>query len=120
MSDEIKSKENLHIIFWLLKDFCWALEIKPVGMLMIIPTVSLAFYIAYKTRNHLSDFIHNLAVCCWICANATWMLGEFFDREMRVAAGILFASGVSIILVYHLREFVKKRRLTESDSKAPR
>ena len=119
MSDQLKAKENLHIIFWLLKDFCWALEIKPVGMLMIIPTVSLAFYIAYKTKNHRSDFIHNIAVCCWICANATWMLGEFFEYELRVPAACLFASGVLIILAYHLREYLVKRKLTD-DSRPPR
>jgi hypothetical protein len=112
MSDEIKSKENLHIIFWLIKDFCWALELKPLGMLMIIPTVSLAFYIAIKTRKHLSDFIHNLAVCCWICANATWMLGEFFDFELRKPAAFLFAGGVLIILTFHIREFINKKGLS--------
>jgi hypothetical protein len=111
MSDQIKAKENLHIIFWLIKDFCWALNIKPVGIMMIIPTVSLAFYIAYKTRHHLSDFIHNLAVCFWICANATWMLGEFFNHEWRILAAILFCIGISLILAFHLREFINKRRL---------
>ena len=106
----IKSKENIHIVFWLIKDFCWSIEFKPLALLMILPTVSLAFYIAYKTKNHTSDFIPNLAVCFWICANATWMIGEFFDCEFRIYAATLFAIGITIILAYYLIVYLRKTK----------
>lgn len=99
---DIKAKENLHIVFWLIKDLCWSLEFKIGGIVMVIPTVLLAIIIAYKTKDNTSDFIHNLAVCFWICANATWMLGEFFTIELKPVAAVLFASGILIILTYYL------------------
>lgn len=111
MFKEIKAKENLHIIFWLIKDFCWSLEFKTLGIIMVIPTVSLAFIIAYKTREHTSDFIHNIAVCFWICANATWMIGEFFDYQFRTVAAILFSCGIFLILIFNVYEYLKNKRI---------
>ena len=107
---KVKSKENIHIVFWLIKDLCWSIEFKPLALIMIFPTVSLAFYIAYKTKEHTSDFIHNLSVCFWICANATWMIGEFFNYELRFYAAALFGIGISIILIYYLYTYLKKAK----------
>jgi F0F1-type ATP synthase assembly protein I len=109
ISNDIKAKENLHIVFWLLKDMCWALEFKIGGIVMVVPTVLLAIIIAYKTKDNTSDFVHNLAVCFWICANASWMLGEFFKYELRVVASIFFGLGLCIILSYYLYNFLVKR-----------
>ena len=109
MFKEIKAKENLHIVFWLIKDFCWSLEFRIGGIIMVIPTVLLAVIIAYRTKENTSDFIHNLAVCFWICANATWMLGEFFKCELRHLAAVFFASGILIILSYYLFTFVSQK-----------
>ncbi len=30
--------ENLHIVFWLIKDMAWAMLWKPLGVFMIVPT----------------------------------------------------------------------------------
>ncbi len=110
MFKEIKAKENLHIVFWLIKDFCWSLEFRIGGIIMVIPTVLLAVIIAYRTKENTSDFIHNLAVCFWICANATWMLGEFFKCEFRHLAAVFFAIGIIIILSYYIFTLLSQKK----------
>jgi hypothetical protein len=52
--------ENLHLPFWLIKDACWAMALKPLGLLMIFPTVSLAVYLVIRTRNEIKDFLIGL------------------------------------------------------------
>ncbi len=69
--------ENLHILFWLLKDLSWAMLWKPLGLLMIVPTIGAALLITWQTRHIKSEFLHNLAVDFWILANAYWMITEF-------------------------------------------
>ena len=105
MDKNLRKFENYHIVLWLIKDLCWALVWKPLGIVMIIPTVGLAIYIAYKSVNDSFEFLHNVAVCCWICANATWMAGEFYDYETRNIAAVLFVMGLLLIAgSYFLRK----------------
>ena len=37
--------ENLHIVFWLIKDLSWAMLWRPLGLIMIIPTIGAALLI---------------------------------------------------------------------------
>ncbi|WP_238430066.1 hypothetical protein [Chitinophaga agri] len=62
--------ENLHIVFWLLKDIGWCLIWKPLGIAMIFPTLIIALVIAYRTRQFMSELCHNLAIAVWIMANS--------------------------------------------------
>ena len=102
--------ENMHILFWLIKDLCWALNFKYMALFMIIPTMSVALLITWQTRYVISEFIHNLAVILWIIANCTWMIGEFFGLDenligpygLRQFAVIPFALGLSVLLYYYL------------------
>jgi len=108
--------ENLHILLWLIKDACWALNLKYPGMLMIIPTIFVAVVITYQTRKITSEFIHNLAVDFWIFANCTWMTGEFFSLEenlvgpygLRQLSLIPFSIGLIILGYYYLFLIHKK------------
>ena len=77
--------ENLHIVFWLIKDISWCMTWRWMGILMIIPTLAVAIYIAWRTRAIVSELAHNLAIAFWISANSYWMISEFlgFD-EMPV------------------------------------
>ena len=108
--------ENLHILLWLLKDACWALNLKYPGMLMIIPTLFVAMLITYQTRKIASEFIHNLAVDFWILANCTWMTGEFFQLEenlvgpygLRQLSLIPFSIGLVILGYYYIFLIHKK------------
>lgn len=83
---------------------------KPGGIFMIFPTLSVAFYILWKSRQVRSELFHNLAVCLWIIANSIWMVGEFFEKETRPYAVVLFLIGLSLLIVYYLFFFVKDKR----------
>jgi hypothetical protein len=98
MLDRIRKFENLHILLWLLKDTCWIMNWRELGMLMIAPTVATAFYISWLSRKDPKELMHNLAVCCWILANSIWMVGEFFfDDSTRNFALIFFLIGLALI-----------------------
>ena len=103
--------ENLHIVFWLFKDISWCMIWQVLGIIMVIPTLSVAIYIAYRTRNIRSELAHNLAVAFWISANSYWMISEFwgFDEvkvfgeyEGKHLAMIPFIIGVIILAWYYL------------------
>ncbi len=86
--------ENLHIPLWLLKDTCWMMEWRVLGIIMIVPTVSVALYLTFKSR-FSKDFYINLAVSFWIAANSYWMCCEFFGHEeLKYYAGIPFVLGM--------------------------
>jgi len=97
--------ENLHIVFWLVKDISWAMLWQPLGMVMIIPTLALAIKITFQTKYIRSELYHNLAIVCWICANCTWMTFEFFWPEydfLRYYTAIPFCIGIGFISYYYL------------------
>jgi len=102
--------ENMHIIFWLLKDLSWCMLWRPLGRAMIFPTLIIAIVISYRTRHIKSELSHNLAVVFWISANSYWMISEFlgFDEktvmgyEARYITVIPFVIGMSILLYYYL------------------
>lgn len=103
--------ENLHIVFWLVKDISWCMIWKVLGIIMIIPTLSVAIYIAYRTREIKSELAHNLAVAFWISANSYWMISEFFGfDEVHIWGGyegkhlamIPFLIGVVILAWYYI------------------
>ncbi|MFN5621160.1 MAG: hypothetical protein ACK478_07650 [Flavobacteriales bacterium] len=101
--------DNLHILFWLIKDMSWCLMSKTVGTLMIIPTVAVALIILYRSREHLSSFIHNLSVLFWIAANSLWMLGEMYCADCTKPYAIwIFVGGTSILLGFYLFSSMKK------------
>ena len=102
--------ENLHIVFWLLKDISWCMVWRPLGIAMIIPTLAIASLISYRTRHIKSELMHNLAMLAWITANSYWMLSEFlqFDHlllggffEYKLLAMIPFALGILLLAYYY-------------------
>ena len=102
--------ENMHIIFWLLKDISWCMVWKPLGIAMIFPTLIIAIIIAYQTRKIKSELAHNLAIVFWITANSYWMISEFLKFDEKIIAGyegkyiavIPFLTGMAILLFYYL------------------
>ena len=115
--------ENLHILLWLIKDACWAMNYRTLGMVMIVPTLIVALLITWQTRHILSEFIHNLAVVFWITANCTWMVGEFYgwdenlfgETGLRQLALIPFGIGL-LILIYYYLFLVRKKSFREEMS----
>jgi len=73
--------ENLHIVFWLMKDISWCLMWRTLGLIMIVPTLGAAILITWHGRRDRTDLAHNLAVVFWITANAWWMVAEFFEFD---------------------------------------
>jgi hypothetical protein len=113
MISSIRKFENLHIACWLIKDTCWVMDIRILGIIMIFPTLFLAFYITFKFRKLLAELYHNLAVCLWIMANTIWMIGEFFfDDTLRPYSIVFFLAGLLLIFYFYL--FVYKK--IENDS----
>jgi predicted membrane-bound dolichyl-phosphate-mannose-protein mannosyltransferase len=102
--------ENLHILLWLIKDACWALNLKIPAMVMIVPTLMVAMIITYQTRKITSEFLHNLSIIFWIVANCTWMVGEFYGWDanlvgpygLREFALVPFGIGLLILAYYYL------------------
>ncbi|HEX5024975.1 MAG TPA: hypothetical protein VFV68_06870 [Agriterribacter sp.] len=106
--------ENLHILLWLLKDICWALNFRIMGMIMIVPTLTVAIAITWQTRKILAELLHNLAVVLWITANCLWMSGEFYGWDegtwgSRRLALVPFGMGLGILAYYYLFLLPKKR-----------
>ena len=81
-----RKMENMHIIFWLLKDIGWCLIWKPLGLAMIFPTFIISLVIAWRTRELASELAHNLAISFWIAANSYWMISEFFGFDEKIIA----------------------------------
>ena len=117
--------ENMHIAFWLMKDISWCMIWKELGIAMVIPTLSIAIIISWRTRQMKSELAHNLAIVFWITANAYWMVSEFFGFDTMMVwkdftgkhiALIPFITGASILLYYYAvqrpRELKKKHKVT--------
>ncbi len=115
--ERIRKLENFHIVLWLLKDTCWVMDLKLPGMIMIIPTLSLALYITWRFRDLRSELYHNLAVCCWIAANSVWMTGEFYYSDTtRHLALIFFIAGFMFIGWYYMTQITTKKNRLKSTS----
>lgn len=117
--------ENMHIVFWLLKDISWCLFWRELGIAMIIPTLTIAIMISWRTRHIASELAHNLAVAFWISANSFWMISEFlgFDEKIiwmglngKQLSLFPFLAGVLILVNYYLlqrpREIREKHTTT--------
>ncbi|MBC9929707.1 hypothetical protein ICL07_04920 [Chitinophaga qingshengii] len=103
--------ENLHIVFWLLKDISWCMIWKPLGVAMIFPTLIISLVIAWRTRQFVSELCHNVAISLWITANSYWMISEFFHFDAQVIWGAItykhvalipFISGLLILAYYYI------------------
>ena len=111
--ERFRKIENLHILMWLLKDLCWAMLWKPIGLIMIMPTIGAALLITWQTRHIKSELLHNVAVVFWICANAYWMLAEFYsdNDDLRYYAAIPFTLGILTIVYYYATLKFKKQKV---------
>lgn len=110
---KIHQYENFHIPLWLLKDTCWMLQWKVLGITMIVPTILVAIIIAIKSWREKTDaFWLNLSVFFWITGNSYWMICEFVHHEeLKNYAGIPFAIGMLTVTYFY-----KKRLLSGNTS----
>ena len=106
-----RKMENLHIVFWLFKDVAWCMVWKPLGIVMIVPTLAISIIIAWRTREIIAELCHNLAITVWISANSYWMISEFTGIDTKHLFGsytfkhlaiIPFIIGIIILGYYYL------------------
>lgn len=118
-----RKMENTHILFWLLKDIAWCMVWRPLGLLMVLPTLGIAVVIAWRTRAYASELAHNLAIVFWITANSYWMTSEFFGFDtVQVAphvtgkhlALVPFLIGLGILLYYYLLQKPRENRAAQT------
>lgn len=104
--------ENLHILFWLVKDTCWCLSFRWLGITMIFPTLLVAILICWRTRHMMSELTHNLAVIFWIGANSFWMITEFFGypESSKFYALIPFGLGLVTLFFYYVLYLPRARK----------
>ena len=109
--NKYRKMENLHIVFWIIKDISWCLFWKPLGILMIIPTLLISIVIMYNTRKMVSELCHNIAITVWIMANSYWMVSEFLGFDEHIIYGTIiykhlalipFFTGVLALAYYYL------------------
>ncbi len=111
MITDFRKKENLHVGFWLMKDFAWLSDMKWLGMGMALPTVLLSVWLTAKRRGNRMAFFHNMAVTFWITGNALWMTGEFyFNDSIRHFVKPLFLIGFVFVGYYYVSEWWRGRR----------
>ena len=89
--------ENLHIVFWLFKDIAWCMLWRPLGILMVIPTLFIAILICWRNRSIMSELSHNLAIVLWISANSYWMISEFLHFDTIIISGAITYKHIAII-----------------------
>jgi hypothetical protein len=108
---KFRKMENLHIVFWLIKDVSWCMIWKPLGIAMIFPTLIIAMIITWRNRQLVSEVCHNLAIVFWISANAYWMISEFIGFDTQIIFGsytyknlaiIPFLIGLTLLIYYYL------------------
>ncbi len=106
-----RKMENLHIVFWLLKDISWCMVWRPLGIAMIFPTLIIAIIITIRNRQYISELCHNIAIVVWITANSFWMISEFFQFDAvpfynnityKYLAIIPFTIGILTLAWYYL------------------
>lgn len=118
----LRKGENFHIVLWLAKDMCWVMDQRILGTIMIAPTLLMAIWIAWRSREDMGEYLHSLAVVLWITANAIWMLGEFyFQDSIRGLALPFFIAGLACVSIHYLvlvpRQATRKRRALRDRTK---
>jgi uncharacterized membrane protein len=100
--------ENIHVGLWIVKDMFWMLEYKTLGCIMVVPTVIAAIYIVFSSQNKNEIWV-NLAVLCWIIANASWMLVEFFQLKSKLYSLPFFVLGLFFFIIYIYKSYLYSR-----------
>ena len=113
---QLRRMENMHILFWLLKDISWCLNFKVLGVLMKYPSTyfSVEKEHAYNELQKRTDLIvYNKDLKPWmICEftgiDETPIIGGFDGRHLAL---IPFSIGLFILLYYYI--FLRHKEKSE-------
>jgi hypothetical protein len=107
--ERVRKFESMHIFLWLIKDSCWMLEYKVLGVVMVLPTLALAAFLIFKTFRS-PDFYINMAIFFWICGNSFWMSMEFFNESrFKNYASIPFALGFVFLGLFYINKEIRRK-----------
>lgn len=110
LSGKVRRYENIHIVLWLIKDSCWMMDWRWLGVFMILPTLSLAIYLMYQTIR-TTDFYLNASILFWILANSFWMLMEFFTHDQYSHwAALPFGFGFLFIGIFYWKTYKLRKQ----------
>lgn len=98
----LKQLDNFHIVLWLMKDIFWVREEQFWGVLMIMPTVSVAMILTIQSIHQKQGFYSNFAILCWMLADSIWMVDEFFILEIQWITLGLFILGILSMVYYYI------------------
>jgi hypothetical protein len=103
--------ETIHIPLWLVKDLCWLLSYRLLGVMVAIPTIIVAFVMAVVTRGDRERFLPNISVALWILANANWMVAEFYDWDIKHYSLYPFVGGLLVFTFFLIQKLVKSDKV---------
>ncbi len=99
--------ETVHIPLWLIKDLCWLLTYRTLGVAVAVPTILVAIMMAVITRRDKNRFLPNVSIAFWIIANTNWMFAEFFEADfIRFYSLYPFLAGIGCFAVFVYRRQV--------------
>lgn len=108
--------ETIHIPLWLIKDLCWLLTLRSLGVAMAIPTILVAFLMVIVTYGDHNRFLPNLSIAFWILANANWMIDEFYELGIKHYSLYPFIAGLLVFAIFILLKLIEKRKLNANKS----
>jgi hypothetical protein len=101
--------ETIHIPLWLIKDLCWLFTWRIAGIIIAVPTVLVAFYMVYLTKNDKNRLLPNISIALWILANANWMIAEFYDLPIKDYSAIPFILGILVFGAFFFKPISKQQ-----------
>lgn len=87
--------EQLHIVFWLGKDFAWNTATVPLWYVCSIATLLMALDFVWESAQQEGmgvEFAHYLSTFVWIVGNMAWAVGEIFYPERDYPFSLFSAS----------------------------
>jgi hypothetical protein len=106
--------EMAHIPLWLIKDLCWLMTYKTLGVVIAIPTIAVAIIMAIMTRHDKDKFLPNISIAFWIIANANWMFAEFFEVNIRFYSLYPFVAGILAFVFFLFQKLSKTSKVNQN------
>lgn len=92
--------EQIHILFWLGKDYAWNTGDVPLWYICSISTLLIALDFIWETaqvEGLAIEVVHYLATFIWIVANMTWAIGELFYPNRDYAYNLFSDSPIALV-----------------------
>jgi hypothetical protein len=107
----LSALETSHVPLWLLKDICWLMSFRLVGVIIAIPTVLVAMIMVVLTYKDRSAFLPNLSIALWIIANTNWMVAEFYEFDTKSYSLYPFIGGLLVFVVFLIQKLRKTDKI---------